>query len=86
MSDFNKAVIYKLVVDIPVIMLISWLWFGHPREHVWYIAATTAVGTLLLFLFEKYWKILNYTRLSLPIALTWVIGISAAYAYMWDYK
>ena len=86
MSDFNKAVIYKLVVDIPVIMLISWLWFGHPREHVWYIAATTVVGTLLLFLFEKYWKILNYTRLSLPIALAWVIGISAAYAYMWDYK
>ena len=85
-SDLSKAVIYKLIVDIPIVMLISWLWFGHPRDHVLYVVVSTAVGTLLLYMFEKYWRILNRIHISLPIAVAWVVGIAAAYAYMWDYK
>ena len=85
-SDLSKAVIYKLIVDIPIIMLISWLWFGHPRDHVLYVVVSTAVGTLLLYMFEKYWRILNKIHISLPIAIAWVVAISLAYAYMWNYK
>lgn len=85
-SDLSKAVIYKLIVDIPIVMLISWLWFGHPRDHVLYVVVSTAVGTLLLYMFEKYWRILNKIHISLPIALGWFVGIATAYAYMWDYK
>jgi hypothetical protein len=85
-SDLSKAVIYKLIVDIPIIMLISWLWFGHPRDHVLYVVVSTAVGTLLLYMFEKYWRILNKIHISLPIAIAWVVAIAAAYAYMWNYK
>ena len=84
-SDLSKAVIYKLIVDIPIIMLISWAWFGHPRDHVLYIIISTAVGTLLLYLFEKYWRILNLIHISLPIAIAWIVGVSFAYAYMWNY-
>ena len=84
-SDFSKAVIYKLIVDIPIIMLISWYWFGLPRDHVLYIIISTAVGTFLLYLFEKYWRILNKIHISLPIAIAWIVAVSFAYAYMWDY-
>ena len=84
-SDFSKAVIYKLIVDIPIIMLTSWYWFGHPRDHVLYIIISTAVGTFLLYLFEKYWRILNKIHISLPIAIAWIVAVSFAYAYMWDY-
>ena len=85
-SDLSKAVIYKLIVDIPIIMLISWLWFGHPRDHVLYVVVSTAVGTLLLYMFEKYWRILNKIHISLPIAIAWVVAIAVAYTYMWNYK
>ena len=84
-GDFSKALIYKLIVDIPIIMLISWYWFGHPREHVLYIITSTAVGTFLLFIFEKYWRILNKTHISLPIALAWIVGVTIGYAYMWNF-
>ena len=85
-SDLTKVVIYKFIVDIPIIMLMSWYWFGHPRNHLMYVIASTAVGTFLLYPFEKYWRILNKIHISLPIAIAWIVGVSFAYAYMWDYN
>jgi hypothetical protein len=48
LSDFAKAVIYKVAVDVPVLLILSWLWFGHPGHNKRFVGASTGAGNILL--------------------------------------
>ena len=83
MSDFAKAITYKLAVDVPVLLLLSWMWFGHPGHNLWFVGASTTVGTLLLYFFEKYWAIQDRWHHALPLAIAWLLMMATLLAYVW---
>ena len=85
MSDFAKALVYKLIVDVPVLMLLSWAWFGHPGHNLWYVGISTTVGTVLLYLFEKYWAIRHIHKVAIPLALVWMVIVMALLGFLWTH-
>jgi hypothetical protein len=85
MSDFAKALIYKLIVDVPVLMLMSWAWFGHPGRNLWYVGSSITVGTVLLYLFEKYWAIRHLLKVAVPVAVFWLAVVMIAFGLLWTH-
>lgn len=82
LSDFAKAVIYKVAVDVPVLLILSWLWFGHPGHNLWFVGASTGAGIILLYLFEQYWAIQDRWRHALPIAVVWSLLVTSMFVFL----
>jgi hypothetical protein len=81
-SDFLKAVVYKITVDVPMLMLLAWLWFGHPGHNMWFIGVSTTIGTILLYYFDQYWAIKDRWHKALPVSMTWLLLVTGLFAYL----
>lgn len=81
-TDFLKAVIYKLLVDVPILLLLPWLWFGHPGQNIWFVGVTTVIGTILLYYFEQYWAIKDRWGRALPVSLFWFVLVVSMFYYL----
>jgi hypothetical protein len=79
-SDLTKALVYKIAVDVPMLLIMSWLWFG--PNHVWFVGVSTALSTLLLYLFDKYWAIKDRWHKALPVSMTWLFLVTGLFAYL----
>ena len=85
MSDFAKVIVYKVLIHVPVIMLLSWAWFGHPSRNLWYVGISTTLGTIFLYLFEKYWAIRHIPKIAAPLAILWVVVLMGVFGFLWTH-
>ena len=83
MSDFGKALIYKTLVDVPLLILLSWIWFGHPGHILWFFGVTATVGTVFLLMFEKFWRVRQTWKYALPLAGTWLAMVIVLFVSLW---